>query len=244
MSVVAAGLVDTWLQCALPRPDAPARLVCFPHAGGSASFFRAWGEHLPGMSVHAVRYPGRAERIAEPPAEDLRLLAEGVADAVASIADRPLVLFGHSMGAAVALETARSLAARGVAVAHVIASGSRDGALPGPDELGDDDPGDAETIRQLLERGGTDPELAADPAFQELVLPYVRADGRMFHSYVHRAEPALPCPVTTIVGDADPDADRRPWSGLTPAFRERVVAGDHFYLLAEPPFALVAAAAR
>lgn len=62
----------------------------------------------------------------------------------------------------------------------------------------------------------------------------------MFHSYIPRPEPLLRCPVTTIVGDADPDADRRPWSELTGGgFREQRVPGDHFYLVPEPPYALV-----
>ncbi len=49
--------------------------------------------------------------------------------------------------------------------------------------------------------GGTDAEMAADPIFQEVVLPYLIADGRMFHRYEMAAEPLLTCPVTTIVGD-------------------------------------------
>jgi surfactin synthase thioesterase subunit len=230
----------TWLHCAVPRPGARFRLICFPHAGGTASFFRDWGNHLADVETHAVRYPGRAERITEPPTTDLRTLAIDIAAAVAPIADRPVVLFGHSLGAVVALETVRSLQERDVEVAHLFASGSADGPLPCPAEpVGEDD--DA-TILRLLELGGTPPELAADPDFQELVLPYVRADGRMFHAYEHRAEPFLRCPVSTIVGDADADADRRPWRELTGTFREYVVPGDHFYLLAKPPYALLAGA--
>lgn len=227
----------TWLQCAVPQPDAEQRLVCFPHAGGSASFFREWGRHLPDSEVHAVRYPGRAERIHEEPPTDLVALAREVADAVEPLADRTLALFGHSMGAAVALETARALESRGVAVAHLFASGSRDGECPPPGSP-DDDP-DAVTAR-LVALGGTDAELAADPAFRDLILPYVLADGRMFHGYAMSPEPLLRCPVTTIAGDADPDADRRPWHALTSGtFRERVVPGDHFYLVGAPPYGLL-----
>src|SRR5581483_2496767 len=81
----------TWLHCGTPRPEAGQRLVCFPHAGGSASFFRAWGSNLPGIEVHAVRYPGRGERISEPPPTDLRQLGDEIAAAVASGPDdRPL----------------------------------------------------------------------------------------------------------------------------------------------------------
>jgi len=231
--------VSTWLDLPVPRPDARLRLVCLPHAGGSAAFFRDWGARLPGLEVHAVRYPGRAERIDEPAPDDLVRLAGDIAGAVAPLA--PLALFGHSLGAAVALETARALDAGGVAVTHLFASGSRTGPLPAPDP---DPPsaGDPATVARLIELGGTDPALAADPSFQELVLPYVLGDSRMFHAYAgaYRPEPVLRCPVTTIVGDADPNADRRPWRQLTTGgFREQVVAGDHFYLRARPPYGLL-----
>jgi surfactin synthase thioesterase subunit len=124
-------------------------------------------------------------------------------------------------------------------VAPLFSPGSRNGPLPGPEELEPDGDDDA-TILRLLELGGTPPELAADPDFQELVLPYVRADGAMFHSYEHSATPALSCPVSTIAGDVDVDADRRPWAELTPSLAEHTTRGDHFYLIHEPPYDLVA----
>lgn len=231
--------MSTWLDCPVPAPDARLRLICLPHAGGSSAFFRVWGERLPGLEVHTVRYPGRAERINEPTPTDLVQLGGDIAAAVAPLA--PLALFGHSLGAAVALETARALEARGIPVAHLFASGSRTGPQPVPD-LDPPSADDPATIRHLIELGGTDPALAADPAFQDLVLPYVLGDGQMFHAYAHvsRTEPVLRCPVTTIVGDSDPDADRRPWRQLTTGeFREAVVGGDHFYLRNRPPYGLV-----
>ena len=229
---------ETWLQCPVGHTNPQRRLICFPHAGGSASFFRAWGLHMPSCEVHAVRYPGRAERIDEPSPKDLAQLASEIAEAVAPLADRPLALFGHSMGAVVALETARCLEERGVQVAHLFASGSRNAPLPEPVEIAESD--EDELAARLIRLGGTDPEVAADPYFQELVLPYVISDGKMFHDYDNRPEPVLECPVTTIVGHADVDADRRPWPELTAnVFTEHVVAGDHFYLVSAPPYALL-----
>ena len=231
---------ELWLQATVPCADPGRRLVCFAHAGGSASFFRDWGNHLPGTQVLAVNYPGRAGRIAEPLPTDLRQLAREIADAVRTLDERPLVLFGHSLGGVVALETARCLEEDGVKPAHLFASGSCDAPLPDPVKFTDAD--DGALSGRLVGLGGTDPELADDPFFQELVLPYIRADGRMFHAYAHRREPLLHCPVTTIAGDADADADRRPWRELTTGgFREHVVRGDHFYLIPNPPFALLQA---
>jgi surfactin synthase thioesterase subunit len=239
---MAATPYATWLQCATPRPDAPRRLVCFPHAGGSASFFSDWGKRLQDCEVHAVRYPGRAERIGEPAPSDLKILACDIADAVERIADRPVLLFGHSMGAVVALETARFLEARDVRVAHLFASGSRNGHRPISDlPAGEDDDDDDDAVAsRLVSLGGTQRDIAGDSVFRDLVLPYVRSDTRMFHRYAMRPEPRLRCGITTVVGDADGDADRRPWRELTMSgLDERSASGGHFFLVSAPPFAVV-----
>ncbi|MDI5938946.1 MULTISPECIES: thioesterase II family protein [unclassified Micromonospora] len=241
-----SGSSSRWLEVAVPNAGAPRRLVCFPHAGGSAVFFRDWGRRLPECEVLAVRYPGRGERIDEPEPTDLVPLARDIAEALVPLADRPMVLFGHSMGAVVALETARAMRAAGVEPAHLIASGSRDvpadePAFRGAEEEEDDDA----ILARLVRLGGTDAELAEDPIFQELVLPYIRSDGRMFHAYRMEPTPRLGCPVTTVVGDIDTDADRRPWRELTTgAHREVSVRGNHFYLVNEPPVDVVRSALR
>ncbi|MGW7276196.1 thioesterase II family protein [Streptomyces sp. NPDC054864] len=146
------------IVCENARPDARIRLVCFPHAGGSASFYRAWGQSLTGMEVHAVQYPGRADRLDEEPSNDLVRLATEIADALAPLADTPLAFFGHSLGAPVALETAGTLQCRGIHIEHLYASGSRNAPLPalsGPDE----DP--EKLLADLVRMGGTDQEMAA-----------------------------------------------------------------------------------
>lgn len=228
---------DRWFHRSVECSGARQRLVAFPHAGGSAVFFRDWSRHLPATEVLAVRYPGRAERIDEPPPTDLVQLGREVAAALVGLDDLPLILFGHSMGAVVALEAARALPEHGIRPARLIASGSRNGPLP----VSDTPDGDGDDLAlRLAALGGTDPAMLDDPFFQELVLPYIRSDGEMFHGYVHRQEPVLQCPVDTIVGVDDADADVRPWPQLTDAdFREHVVAGHHFYLVDEPPFGLV-----
>ncbi|MEU6145654.1 alpha/beta fold hydrolase [Streptomyces sp. NPDC047081] len=234
-------VTQDWLRCVTPRPEAAVRLICLPHAGGSASFYSAWGARLPQAEVHAVAYPGRAHRFDDPLAEDLVEMAREIAAAIEPLADRPLALFGHSMGAAVALETARALEAADVSLAHLFASGSRNGPLPGSLPPPSEDP--AELMQQLVRLGGTDPELAEDPDFQELVLPYALGDGKLFHAYRMSSEPLLRCPVTCVVGDADANADIRPWAEIAPSgFAERTVAGDHFYLSESPPDEILVAA--
>lgn len=43
------------------------RLVCFPHAGGTASSYAPWRGRLDDrIELVSVRYPGREDRLAEP----------------------------------------------------------------------------------------------------------------------------------------------------------------------------------
>ncbi|MFB7508659.1 thioesterase domain-containing protein, partial [Streptomyces broussonetiae] len=47
-----------WIRRYHPRPDAAARLVCLPHAGGSATFYHPVSAGLPeSVDVLAVQYP-------------------------------------------------------------------------------------------------------------------------------------------------------------------------------------------
>ena len=142
------------------------------------------------------------------------------------------------MGAPVALELTRLLEQVGIEVDHLFASGSRPGPVPDGEPEPDSEPDDL--FDKLIQMGGTDPELAEDPEFRELVLPYLQGDERMFRAYRMAPQPAVHCPVTCIVGDADPDADQRPWPSLTHgSFGECVVPGDHFYLSRQPPYQLI-----
>jgi surfactin synthase thioesterase subunit len=47
-------------------PEAGVRLICLPHAGGSAGFYRWLADLGPGIEVLIARYPGREGRLAEP----------------------------------------------------------------------------------------------------------------------------------------------------------------------------------
>ncbi|MET9730964.1 alpha/beta fold hydrolase [Streptomyces sp. NPDC006458] len=225
-----------WIRRFHPAPDAPVRLVCFPYAGSGASYYHPLSRALtPDVQVLSVQYPGRQERIDEPCVEDLTVLADRVAEELLAWSDRPFVLFGHSMGAAVAFEVALRLERRGVPPRGLVVSGRRAPSLPRERRVRFAD--DSELVAELKRLNADNEQvsrLLADDSVLRLVLPTLRGDYRAIERYHHPSAPPLRCPIVAMGGDADPVAavaDVEAWGRHTAAsFRMRVFRGGHFFL--------------
>ncbi|MEU9967211.1 thioesterase II family protein [Streptomyces malaysiensis] len=214
-----------------------ARLVCLPHAGGTATFFHPWAGALgPDIEVLATRYPGRQERIAEPCATSIEQLADPLAAELLPFLDAPVAFFGHSMGASLAYELALRLQpAHADRLAGLFVSSREAPHLVTPKEihLGTDD----ELIAEVVRLGGADAALLDDPGIRDIVLPSVRADFGIAGTYRAAAPHPVGCPVVAYAGDRDPGAgenEMRHWSEVAGhSFDIRVLPGGHFYLNAE-----------
>ena len=249
-----------WLRGYDERLDAQVRMVCFPHAGGSAAFYRPWHQGLPPrVELHAVQYPGRGERRTAPLVDDVRTMAGHIVDDLAPLLDRPLALFGHSMGAFIAYEAARLLDERGTPPAHLFVSGqtapwtagdarSGTGRTHSRPDIGIADADDEELVRHLERLGGTETELLADPEMRKIFLPYIRNDFRMLQSYRPTVGPPLTTPITALTGADDPVATpalAAEWRDLTSSdFVLEVFPGGHFFLLPEQAAVLDLVATR
>jgi pyochelin biosynthesis protein PchC len=226
----------TWLRTIKQSRNPRVRLVCFPHAGGTAGFFRSWAQHVPDdVELAAVRYPGREDRIGDPFAESFDDLVASVVRECLRLTDAPLAFFGHSMGASVAYEAALRLRTdHGTSLAGLFVSGR---AAPGHEQRENlAESSDQELTEHLIGLGGTDAQALAIPELRELVLPAVRADYRLIERYRPTiTEGALDAPVAVYYGSDEPDLGEEslvPWSRVTSAtWHMRSFKGGHFYIV-------------
>jgi pyochelin biosynthetic protein PchC len=225
---------DEWVRRYRPAPTAAIRLVCLPHAGGSASFFLPVADALcPDVDVLAVQYPGRQDRRLDPMIDDLDTLADAVVAALLPWLDRPFAFFGHSMGATLAFEVSRRLE-QGASPAplHLFASGRRAPCRHRDEDvhLGDDE----RIIAELKELSGTDTRVLGEEELLRMVLPAIRNDYRATETYRYRPGPPLSCPITVLTGEDDPKTtprEARAWrEHTTGPFSLLVYPGGHFYL--------------
>lgn len=226
-----------WLRSFHPSSPRAPRLLCLPHAGGSAGFYFPVSAALsPGVDVLAVQYPGRQDRSLDPFAESLQALADELFRLLDPDDETPLALFGHSMGAVVGFELARRLEAAGRPPAVFFASGRRGPSAGRRTETVHrrDDAGLIEEIKKL---NGTDLTLLDDPEILQLILPSLRADYRLVESYRRGPGPRLSCPVVAMTGDADPRVtveEAGAWAEETSGpFELLVHPGGHFYLASQ-----------
>jgi surfactin synthase thioesterase subunit len=226
-----------WIRIYHPGAEEGCRLVCFPHAGGSASYYFPFATALRDrVEVLAVQYPGRQDRRLEPLIDNIPELADRTAEALAEWSDRPFAFFGHSMGAVLAFEVALRLGRQArPGPVWFFASGRRAPSRDRADRrLLHRDP-DAAVIAELRRLGGTDQRFLGDEELLASILPVARNDYRAIETYAWLpGGPKLTCPVTALVGEADPQTTLDEAGGwrehAAGEFDLRTFPGGHFYL--------------
>ena len=86
---MAGASAGKWIIRIKARENPQHRLICFPHAGGSASFFSGWANMFSETTeVCAVQFPGRQQRMAEVPYRRMAPAIESLAESLQPMLNR------------------------------------------------------------------------------------------------------------------------------------------------------------
>jgi surfactin synthase thioesterase subunit len=238
------------LQCLVePSEGQVGALVCFPYAGGNAVNFQPLAGALrgSGLAVFAVELPGHDVAARSEPFAPMAHVVGQVADEVAGRGLTRVLLWGHSSGAAFAMETARRLTERGVDVQHVLLAAQ----LPGtPDDrraaiAALSGQSNAEIAAFLTRDGGYTGLGTLDADRADHAGAAYRHDCVSAHRYLADALEAPPTtrlsvPVTVVVAADDPSTAgypgrHRDWQHLAERVDLHELAdGGHYFLRTRP----------
>lgn len=188
-------------------------------------------EYLKSFELFFIELPGRGRRGSEELIDDFDVAAADVYEQIRRvITDDNFMLYGHSMGAYLALRVCKMLEMDGFTAKHLFVSGN---AGPGEFrgrkrfELADD-----EFIEELLCLGGTPVELINSEEFVDFFLPIIRADFRV--AELHRFEEGLSVrsPVFAMMGSDELEVARIDnWQKFTcDEFDFQIFPGGHFFI--------------
>ena len=207
--------------------DAPARLFCFPPAGGGAStFYPLMALDSARIEICPVALPGREGRFKEPIPDSLPALATLLAEDLSELLDRRYAILGYSMGGLVAWEFAQYCRRMGLPEPEALfpigaraphrpfADGEPLSPLPGP-----------EFVAALDRLGGMPNEILTRPDVMDIFEPILREDLRNCEEYRYSEVPVIDARIHAAVGTRDAlvtldDVDA--WAELTLGDYERL----------------------
>ena len=213
-------------------------VVLFHHAGGAASGYMPYRQYI---SEHyrllVVQLPGRESHLSAELCHDGFIAATHILNVLnAQLDNLPVVFFGHSMGAALALQTA-ALAKKGgqLNLLQLFISSRRPPHIE-PFEADLAHATDQQVLDAVLHYGAVPEELLADKDFRDTLTNKIRADYGIANT-IHRQTSINmlgDLPITVYGGIADNTvsvAHLYQWSFYSSgAFHCVMLTGDHFYL--------------
>lgn len=231
--VTLSGCLDAWVPY---RDDSGVRfrILCFPHAGGTALAYRSWrASAAPRLDFCPIELPGRATRISEPPFRSMADLIENLSETLQPLLQVPFAFFGHSVGAVVALEAARRIRARdGKSAVHLFVSGRATPEPVPPDRHLHRLP-DGALLAELGRLGGTPAAVLEHRQLMSALLPAIRADLALVETRDASPVGRLACPITAFAGVDDPSVgsgELDGWREVTDGiFRLFWLPGGHFH---------------
>lgn len=207
------------------------QLILLHFAGGNHYSFQFLLPWLKDFHVLVPELPGRGRRHGEELLRDFDLAAADIFRQVIRWLDTsPFIIYGHSMGAYLALKVANLLEQTGRCAGYIVVSGNagpgiRDGKnrhlLQGH-----------AFIRELECLGGVPREVLDDKELFSFFEPVLRADFELAEMNALEQEPPSGAPLYALMGSIESRTDKiANWGRFTRRkFNSEIWEGDHFFI--------------
>ena len=186
------------------------KMFCLVHAGGFAMRYDAMADMLAKKSNDSItliplEYAGRGKKYGQPFYSTFDELTRNMSEEIAGMLgpSEPYCLFGHSMGAYAAIETAYQMQkVHHNAPVMTILSGAASPYVAAKQEVG---MSNEEMISYLRDIGGTEENVLKNRIFETELLPILQADLDTLRTYrfAHEGQP-LPSYLVATYGQEDP----------------------------------------
>lgn len=210
-------------------------MFTLPYAGGSASIYHDWIARLqPEIEVCPIEYAGHAGRFTDDFYGSIEEAAEDVSEMILQKKHGDYILYGHSMGCLVALETAFILEKKQAQMPKaIILAASRPPHLLGQGvQLGD--LSKEELMKVIIAKGQFEEEVLACEELLELISDIMYADIQIFSKYRRTFENGkISVPILAYAGREDEEMteeDMQAWQNYTTGeFISSGFEGNHFF---------------
>jgi surfactin synthase thioesterase subunit len=210
------------------------QLFLIHFAGGNSYSFQGMFHFLNTFEVVPLELPGRGKRSNETLLKNFDSAADDLYGQILNkLKTTYFVIYGHSMGAYLALKIANIFKKNQRSPLCLIVSGN-----PGPGISSKNRHllNDAEFTRELELLGGFPKEILEHKELMEFFLPVLRADFEMSENNGMEKEPAIGIPISALMGDVEEFSENiTNWKKYTTSvFDYKILKGDHFFINNQP----------
>lgn len=206
------------------------RLFCFHHAGGSSFIFKNWVKYYKNIDVIPVDVPNRYKELGE---QHFESLIDNVVKAILKISNgEKIFIYGHSLGALFAFETAYQIQERSDKyVEKIFVAGRHAPCEKNPLEFKCSE-GERGLYERLVKDGEMDKKVLKSNTFKNEFLPLIFDDYRIGEEYHYQGE-RLKAKIITLSGSRDMEASyeiMKLWNKVTNiGIKQYEIEGKHFF---------------
>lgn len=182
-------------------------MFCLPPAGSSAAIYVGWKKRMPEhIAIVPIEYPGHGTLVKQPLVHDPDCLSQLIFEQLQGYGEQPFVLFGHSVGAALAWRVEQLIQSTALSrqLKLLIISGRPEleftRQMPPKRFLSREG-----LIEALRHYNGVPTELLEDPDIMDFFLAILRNDFHLNDNMLNDRIEKTNTPVMAFYGQSDPD---------------------------------------